>query len=160
MSLFRSTSQMMSECVFVLVCVCGSEQFIKQSSPLMSNCLERTRCVCVCIYSMYWFVCVYISVCVCVCVVANSSLSSHGSCCLKLYREHSICVCISVLVHGAVLLSLTVGGRVRAGGIHGDVGRADDDCSSPLLLSTAPPLLGTFDVLDGLYDGIQVLPGR
>jgi hypothetical protein len=58
-------------------------------------------------------------------------------------------MCISLLVHGAVLLSLTVGGRVRAGGIHGDVGRADDDCSSPLLLSTAP-LLGTFDVLDGL----------
>lgn len=95
---------------------------------------------------MYWCVCVYI--CMGVCVVANSSLSSLGSCCLKLYREHGMC--ISVLVHGAVLLSLTVGGRIRAGGIHGDVGRADDDCSSPLLLSTAPPLLGTFDVLDGL----------
>lgn len=160
MSLFRSTSQMMSECVFVSVCVW--QRTVHQAVLSLDVKLSGENTLCVCVYIQYVLVCVciYLGVCVCVCVVANSSLSSHGSCCLKLYREHSICVCISVLVHGAVLLSLTVGGRVRAGGIHGDVGRADDDCSSPLLLSAAPPLLGTFDVLDGLYDGIQVLPGR
>lgn len=52
-------------------------------------------------------------------------------------------------VHRAVL-ALCVGVCVRAGGVHGHVGGANDDGSSLLLLGTRSPLLSALDVLDGL----------
>ena len=67
-----------------------------------------------------------------------------------------LCVCVCVMlsswggsVHRAVL-ALCVGVCVRAGGVHGDVGGADDDRSSLLLLGARSPLLSALDVLDGL----------
>lgn len=72
-----------------------------------------------------------------------------------------VCVCefMGCSVHRAVL-SLRVRVCVRAGGVHGDVGGADDDGSSLLLLGARSPLLSAFDVLDGLHDGVKVLSGR
>lgn len=62
-------------------------------------------------------------------------------------------VCVRVgwggSVHWAVF-SLCVGVCVRAGGVHGDMGGADDDRSPLLLLGARSPLLSAFDVLDGL----------
>lgn len=52
-------------------------------------------------------------------------------------------------VHRAVL-SLCVRVCVRAGGVHGDVGGANDDSSSLLLLGAGSPLLSAFNVLNGL----------
>ena len=55
------------------------------------------------------------------------------------------------LVHRAVL-SLRVSVCVGAGGVHGNVGGADDDRPPLLLLHAAPPLLVAFDVLDSLEE--------
>lgn len=52
-------------------------------------------------------------------------------------------------VHGAVL-SLRVRVRLRAGGVHGDVGGANNDGSPLLVLCAGSPLLSALDVLDGL----------